>query len=104
MARPMLRSSACSKHHASSLGSDGCGARRSPDRAGEATVDWSEAQAGDVRLLTFALRCVGPLSHKRGMALGWEVIGIDANETPTVGDRAPASGQAADLFHPEGGP
>lgn len=60
------------------------------DRAVIRTISWYLAdeyaaiEPGDTRLVTLAIRCVGPLSFLSEMALGFEVIGIDAAETVPV--------------------
>ena len=46
--------------------------------------DYANAQPGDVRLVTSALRCVGPLQYQRDTALVFEVIGVDTTEAATV--------------------
>ena len=45
---------------------------------------YANDQPGDVRLVTFAIRCVGPLAYQKGLALGWELIGVDEAETVPV--------------------
>ena len=45
---------------------------------------WADAQPGDVRTVTYAIRCIGPQSFHHEMSLGFECIGIEATEAKVV--------------------
>lgn len=60
------------------------GGRSSHEGAAWLADGWADDQPGDVRLVTIAIRCVGELTYQKGLALGWEVIGLDAAETVPV--------------------